>query len=140
MKVKTRAAHFKSLTFRDKGISRECATHIYKAICRPVIEYGSLLFVNCPSRTMYHLEVAERSALRSITRIRHPNNPLHNPSNHVLYNLTNIIPIHTRIKTLATKISKKFPEDLLTLMTPSTSTNNIRRPTVRDTICSLRCP
>ncbi|KAJ8970338.1 hypothetical protein NQ317_007617 [Molorchus minor] len=54
-------------------------------ICRPIIEYGHVVFNSCRKAALNNIEVAERSALRKITKIRHPNNPLHNPSNQLLY-------------------------------------------------------
>ena len=51
----------------------------------------------CDTTPCYrNLEVAERSALRSITKIRHPNNPLHNIRNETLYDMTEIQPIKQR--------------------------------------------
>lgn len=109
MKVNIRAKHFKSLSFGGRGISTSCASHIYKTICRPIIEYGAILLNDAPRKTKYHLEVAERSALRSITRIRNPRNPLFNPSNQLLYQLTDILPIDTRLQRLSDKYFINLP-------------------------------
>ena len=109
MKAKNRASQFRGLTYKDRGIDIETAVHIYKMICRPILEYGSLLLNNIGNSARYSLNVGERGALRNITRLRHPNNPLYNPSNELLYQSTNITPITTRIETLSRKIANRFP-------------------------------
>lgn len=113
MKVTNRAKHFRSLTYQGRGISTKCAAHIYKTICRPVIEYSSLILFEASRGARYHLEVAERSALRCVSRIRHPENPLFNPSNELLYNLTEIPPIHIRLQILSHNAAINFPIDPL---------------------------
>ena len=105
-KCTTRAKHFRSLTYKNQGISTLTASHIYKSICRPLLEYCHPLYLNCRRPAIKNLETAERTALRSITRIRHPQNPLHNPSNELLYQATQVEPIMNRIKHLSTKFSR----------------------------------
>lgn len=99
-KIKTRAKFFRALTYRKKGINLRTAAHIYKTICRPMLEYGHSCFINCPKATIKNLQVAETSSLRIITKMRHPDNPLHNPANRLLYSSTRIQPIVERLKKL----------------------------------------
>lgn len=81
------------------------ASKIYKGICRPMLEYAHILYLNCRRPALQNIKVAETSALRIITKIRHPLNPLHNPSNELLYNKTKIQPIMERLKVLSTKFA-----------------------------------
>lgn len=74
-------------------------------ICRPLLEYANVLLLNCKNPAKNNIEVAERSSLRIITKIRHPNNPIHNPSNTLLYEKTRVLPIMNRIDILATKFA-----------------------------------
>lgn len=106
-KMITRAKHFRSLTYKNNGIQPETAIKIYKMICRPIIEYAFLIYLNCKKTTVGKLEVAERSSLRIITKMRHPDNPLHNPSNQLLYETTQVTPILERFKELACQFAKK---------------------------------
>lgn len=101
----TRAKHFRALTYKREGINLKTATTIYKMICRPIIEYGHHIFINARKPTLKTIEVAERSSLRSITKIRHPRNPLHNPSNEMLYKNTKIEPIQQRMLRLSSKFA-----------------------------------
>lgn len=102
-KVKKRAKHFRSLTFRKEGISTKTAAIIYKSICRPLIEYANVLYTNCQRPALQNLKVAETSSLRTITKMRHPDNPLHNPSNELLYERTQIKSIDIRLGDLTTR-------------------------------------
>lgn len=97
--ILTRSRHFRNLTYKNEGIDTHTACKIYKMICRPILEYGFVLFGNCRKPALRNMEVGERSSMRKITKIRHPNNPLHNPSNHLLYQKTNIEPILSRLQT-----------------------------------------
>ncbi|XP_044764200.1 uncharacterized protein LOC123320825 [Coccinella septempunctata] len=85
-------------------------------ICRPLLEYGHTIFQNTSESTLKNLEVAERTCLRKITKIRHPNNPLHNPPNQLLYEATEIEPILSRLR----EQSKKFIKGITnkTIITP----------------------
>lgn len=103
-KITTRAKHFRALTYRNQGINGQSATKIYKTICRPMLEYGHPLFSNCGSIAKKNIEVGERKAIRTITKIRHPQNPLYNISNNLLYQKVKIEPINLRIP----KLNKKF--------------------------------
>ena len=60
--------------------------------------------VNCRPPALKNIEIAERQSLRTITKLRHPNNSLFNSSNQYLYNTTGIRPIVERLLDL----SKKF--------------------------------
>lgn len=103
----TRAKHFRSLTYKDKGISKKTAAHIYKTICRPLLEYMHPMYLNCRRPALKNIEVGETSSVRIITKVRHPNNPLHNPSNAFLYQLTSIQPITERLPMIAARFAKK---------------------------------
>lgn len=105
-KMISRAKHFRSLTYKNEGISMTTATKIYKMICRPIIEYGSILFSTCRKPALNNIEVAERSSIRRITKIRHPHNSLHNIRNNLLYERTGIEPILIRFR----KLSKKYAQ------------------------------
>ena len=102
-----RAKRFRTLTYGKRGISTKTACKIYKSICRPLLEYGHITFTQITKKTLNTIETAERTALRSITKIRHPNNPLHNPSNSLLYKLTKIEPIQDRLDRLKRKFASK---------------------------------
>lgn len=69
-------------------------------ICRPMLEYGSTIFYNSKGPAKNNIKVAETTSLRQITRMRHPDNPLHNPSNRMLYEKTGIEPINERLNKL----------------------------------------
>lgn len=107
----SRAKHFRSLTYNRNGINAETASRIYKLICRPMIEYGHVLFLNCKNPARKKLKVAETSSIRKITKIRHPLNPLHNPPNPLLYQMTNIMPIEDRLIHLSKRFSQR-PQNL----------------------------
>ena len=117
-KMITRVKHFRSLTYKNQGISTKTASKIYKMICRPIMEYGFILYNTCKRPALNNIEVAERSSLRKITKLRHPNNPLHNISNNALYEKTGIQPILTRFKELTKKCSQS--QNLLALIQPFT--------------------
>ncbi len=72
-------------------------------ICRPIIEYGHIVTINQRSSTRKNLEVGERNSLRALTKMRHPNNALHNPPNDMLYSITEIEPFLDRSRRLATR-------------------------------------
>ena len=91
-----RAKYFRALSSSNEGLSPLNRTRVYKAICRPILEYSTPIFLSCKHNFWRIINIAERSALRSITRLRHPNNILHNPPNPFLYNECNIVPIKTR--------------------------------------------
>lgn len=112
--IVTRSSHFRSLTYKNKGINRKTACQIYKLICRPLIEYGYILFTNVRNPAIKKLQVAETSSLRKLTKIRHPDNPLHNPPNELLYELTEILPINLRIQELAKRfVQRESNTDIL---------------------------
>lgn len=104
-KAIARARHFRGLTYKNEGINIANSTKIYTSICRPMIEYASILFLNCRTPAKNNIEIAERSSLRIITKIRHPNNPIHNPSNKLLYEKTKVLPILERIEVLSSKFA-----------------------------------
>lgn len=101
-----RARHFRSLSKKESGINIRTKTQIYKMICRPLIEYGNILFLNLKNPAMKNLKVAETSAIRNITNIRHPNNQLHNPPNMLLYQMTQVQPIEERLAKLASNFKE----------------------------------
>lgn len=115
-KITSRGKLFRSLTYKNKGIKLAAATKIYKTICRPILDYGHTLYLNCRNPALKNIQVAETSALRIITKIRHPTNPLHHPSNEFLYHKTKIFPIRERLQKLSTKFIKN--EQNLQLMEP----------------------
>ena len=121
-----RAKHFRSLTYKNKGINKKTAAHIYKSICRPILEYAHPLYLNCRKPAIKNLEVAETSTIRSVTKIRHPGNPLHNPPNNLLYQTTNIKPISQRLIHLSTKFAKN--EQTLSAIQPLCKTREQHRP------------
>ena len=104
-RVNTRTRYFRALTYKNKGISTLIATKIYKSICRPILEYGHILYLNSGPQAKKNLEVGERTALRSITKLRHPRNPLHNISNTELYQKTKTEPIQQCLTKLQTKFA-----------------------------------
>ena len=111
-----RAKHFRSLTYHNKGCDINTLTKIYKLICRPLIEYAGILFVNLKNPAQRNLQVAESSCLRILTKLRHPNNPVHNPPNAFLYEYTHIQPILERRLRLVEKFAEKETNiDLLRL-------------------------
>ena len=93
----TRAKHFRSLTYKNQGINISSASKIYKTICRPILEYGHLLFSNSGPTAKKNIEVGERKAIRTITKLRHPQNPLYNPPNTLLYQKIEVEPINLRL-------------------------------------------
>lgn len=106
-KIVTRAQVFRSLTYKNKGISTRTAAKIYKTICRPLLEYGHTVYLNCRQPAKKQLQTGETSALRKITKIRHPRNPLFNPPNTLLYKMLNIEPICDRITRLSENFAKR---------------------------------
>ena len=108
-RITSRARHFRCLTYKNKGISTLTASKTYKAICRPMLK---------------NIKVAETSAFKIITKIRRPTNPLHNPSNELLYNKIKVQPIEERLKILSIKfITNKHNLELMSPeATPDTNT------------------
>ena len=104
-KAIARARHFRGLTYKNEGINITNSTKIYTAICRPLLEYAGILFLNCKTPAKNNIEIAERSSLRTITKLRHPNNPIHNPSNILLYEKTKLVPILERIDVLSSNFA-----------------------------------
>lgn len=102
-----RAKHFRSLTFKNEGISTKTAAIIYKSICRPILDYANVLFTTCQKPAIQKLKVAETTSLRSITKMRHPENPLHNPPNEFLYSRTSIKPIDLRLRDLSIRFATR---------------------------------
>ena len=98
------------MSWKSNGINTETKSKIYKLICRPMIEYGHVLYLNLKTPAARNLIVAETSSIRSITKIRHPNNPLHNPPNNLLYQMTHIQPIEERLAHLQQKFCQR-PEN-----------------------------
>ncbi|KAH0812741.1 hypothetical protein GEV33_010050 [Tenebrio molitor] len=49
----------KGLTYKNQGTSQRTAAHIYKTLCRPINEYGYLLFRNVSNSTKKKIEMAE---------------------------------------------------------------------------------
>lgn len=106
-RVISRAKYFRSLTYKSAGINHKTASKIYKAICRPLLEYAHTAFMNVRKEVKKKLQTAETTALRSITKMRHPRNPIHNPPNALLYNKTGIKPILDRLEDLGKKFAKQ---------------------------------
>lgn len=113
----TRAKYFRSLTYKTFGINTETAGIIYKTICRPLLEYAHPLFMNCRKNTIKTIQTAETTALRCISKLRHPQNPMHNPPNNLLYEKTKTKPIQDRLEELNKKFAKRPHNiDILTQM------------------------
>lgn len=106
-KMITRSKHFRCLTYRNSGISMKTACHIYKMLCRPMVEYAQIIFGACRRPALSLIEIAERTCLRTITKMRHPANPLHNPSNDYLYEKTKIVPILQRFDGLTRRFTSR---------------------------------
>ncbi|KAK9892548.1 hypothetical protein WA026_020531 [Henosepilachna vigintioctopunctata] len=101
-KVITGAKHFRQLIYRDQWIRKRTSSSIlYKSICRPLLYLHLQSVINA-------LLVAETSSLRTLTRMRHPENILYNPPNQLLYAKTNTQPIMEQIK----KLNDRFPQRL----------------------------
>ncbi len=64
--------------------------------------------MSCRPSHLKPLQVGETSALRTLTKLRHPNNSLHNPPNTLLYEYTGITPILDRLKVLNTKFANRL--------------------------------
>lgn len=110
MKKKTisRAKHFSRLVIGNQGLSVANAAKIYKTICRPILEYAHPILINCRNPAIQNIQTAERIALRTISRIRHPHNRLHNPPNELLYEKTMIQPISDRFQKLNSKFYSRL--------------------------------
>lgn len=106
-KVISRAKHFSGLSWKNNGVNLETKSKIYKMICRPMIEYGHITFLNLKKPALNKLKVAETSGLRIISKLRHPNSPLHNPPNQLLYQITRVQPIEQRLTHLSLKFCQK---------------------------------
>lgn len=102
-----RSKHFRSLTYKNSGITTKTAAHIYKTICRPLLEYCHPIYLSSNSTTKKLLQTAETTSLRAITKMRHPRNELYNPPNNLLYEKTQIKPISDRLDYLSTKFSQR---------------------------------
>jgi len=79
-----RSKHFRSLTYKNKGISTKTATNIFQFWTTDTYSEQTLL------TKLKKTQTTEQIALRLITKIRliltkNPANPLHNPSNQLLY-------------------------------------------------------
>lgn len=105
--ITKRAKYFRGLTYKQAGISTHTATKIYKSICRPLLDYGNIILANANDKTKKYIQTTEQITLRLITKIRHPENPLFNPSNDLLYERTNLIKITDRHKKIQTKWKNK---------------------------------
>lgn len=128
-RITTRAKLFRSLTYKKEGISTQSAAKIYKSICRPLLEFGHTLYLNCRNSILKNIQVAETSALRIITKMRHPRNPLHKPSNNHLYDVTKVSPIQERLNMLSKKFAQR-PHNFL-IMNPLLRTRTTPRPRCR---------
>lgn len=102
----TRARYFRSLTYKKHGIDLSTAGTIYKTICRPLLEYSHPIFINCGNSVKKTIQTTETMALRSITKLRHPDNPIHNPPNYLLYQTTKTVPILDRLGALFRKFAR----------------------------------
>lgn len=141
-KTIARAKHFKCLTYKNEGISIENATRIYKSVCRPILEYGHTLYANATNSVLKNLEVGERTSLRTITRMRHPLNKLHNPSNELLYRKTKIQPITERLKILNGRFLNRVKEleDTYGMFHRDRASNPLRKfpaQTIMDSLSSM---
>jgi len=58
---------------------------------------------NSTPKIKQHIQTTEQIALRLITKIRHPENPLHNPSNELLYDRTKMTRISERLLQIQAK-------------------------------------
>ncbi|CAH0555777.1 unnamed protein product [Brassicogethes aeneus] len=72
---------------------------------------GTIVGHACDIITLDVKKIGERTSIRKITKIRHPQNSLFNPSNEALYHITGIQPIQERLEYLAKKFANK-PENL----------------------------
>lgn len=79
-RVLSRAEVFRCLTYKNRGINKQTVAKIYKSIYRPLLDYGHNLYLGCSRPTIRKLQ----TAMRKISKIRHPNNPLHNSPNSML--------------------------------------------------------
>ncbi|KAJ8952802.1 hypothetical protein NQ318_008119 [Aromia moschata] len=73
----------------------------------PILDYGHTLFINCRKPAINNIKTAETSSLRIITKMRHPNNPVHNPPNEHLYQETQLTPITDRLQLLSSKFARQ---------------------------------
>ena len=106
-KTIARASHFRKITFKNKLIATKQASKIYECICRPLLDYGHPILLNCNNPAKENIRIAETTALGRLTKMRHPNNPLHNPSNALLYDETQVQPIIERAKMLSAKFARQ---------------------------------
>jgi hypothetical protein len=102
-----RAKHFRNLTYKNRGINNTTAAKIYKMLCRLMLEYGALLLLKTKNPAKRRVEVAETTCLRKITKMRHLNNPLHNPSNAFLYNKLAIL-VEPIVHRIVTRLKRRF--------------------------------
>ena len=75
-KTIARASHFRKITFKNKLIATKQASKTYKCICRPLLDYGHPILLNCNKPAKENIRIGETTALRRHTKIRHRNNPL----------------------------------------------------------------
>lgn len=84
------------------GANKTTLLRLYKQYIRPVLEYGAVAFTEDDTQAVYHLELAERRALRVV---------LHSApraSNKSLYEDSGLQPISERIAALRTKAIASF--------------------------------
>lgn len=110
-----RGSNFRGLSYKNKGLNTKHIVKIYKAICRPILDYAHPLLRFARQSTKEILGVAERTTLRNMAKIRHPDNPLYNPSNTLLYERTQIEPIHDRLHQLTTNFAINKLDHILDL-------------------------
>lgn len=126
-----RARYFRSLSYGTKGINLQSKVLIYKLICRPLLEYGSMLFWNAKKCCVRPLFTAERICLRSITKIRNPRNPLHNPSNQLLYEKCKLRPLEERFILLLNKfVDKPMTKKISMFLTKPPNTRRTAHPSL----------
>lgn len=106
-KIIRRSKYFRSLTYKTLDTNFKTSTKIYKSICRPLLEYGHPIFTNIKNNVKKIFQTAETTTLRCITKMRHPDNPLHNPPNTLLYEKTGIQPIGSRMENLNKRFASK---------------------------------
>lgn len=69
---------FRSLTYKDKGITTKTATTIFESMCRQTTaELWKYIYkTNATGKTKQFIQTTEQIAIRLIIKIRHPNNAL----------------------------------------------------------------
>ena len=107
-KLNKRAKYFRLLSYQNDGLCLKNRSKIYKSICRPLLDYAAPIFSSCQPPFWRTWAIAERAALRTITRIRHPFNHLFNPHNSLLYTMCEVMPITDRQQEFAKKFHKRI--------------------------------